>query len=120
MNADLLDGSTSGSAGCVSDSGWSHFEVLLNYMENNFIKYIQREDPRQPVIVILDGHKCHLNVPMLQFAKKHNIIMFILPAHTSHLLQPLDVGCFGPLQKMYNSRCHQFMRENPSSKITRF
>ena len=24
-----------------------------------------------------------------------------MPAHSSHLLQPLDVGCFGPLKKAY-------------------
>ena len=25
-----------------------------------------------------------------------------MPAHSSHLLQPLDVGCFGPMKKAYN------------------
>jgi hypothetical protein len=35
-----------------------------------------------------------------------------MPAHASHLLQPLDVGCFGPLKKAYGReieyliRCH--------------
>ena len=24
-----------------------------------------------------------------------------MPSHSSHLLQPLDVGCFGPLKKVY-------------------
>jgi hypothetical protein len=24
-----------------------------------------------------------------------------MPAHASHLLQPLDVGCFGPLKQAY-------------------
>ena len=25
-----------------------------------------------------------------------------MPAYSSHLLQPLDVGCFGPLKKAYS------------------
>ena len=30
----------------------------------------------------------------------NNIILLILPPHTSHLTQPLDVGIFGPLKKV--------------------
>ncbi|KAJ8307379.1 hypothetical protein KUTeg_015463 [Tegillarca granosa] len=41
-------------------------------------------------------------------------------AHTSHVLQPLDLGCFGPFQRIYNSECHKFIRQNPSSTITRY
>jgi hypothetical protein len=26
-----------------------------------------------------------------------------MPAHSSHLLQPLDIGCFGPLKGAYGS-----------------
>ena len=43
--------------------------------------------------------------------------MFVLPAHTSHLLQPLDVGCFGPFQRIYDSECHKFIRQT-STVIT--
>jgi hypothetical protein len=27
-----------------------------------------------------------------------------MPAYTSHILQPLDVSCFGPLKKVYSSQ----------------
>jgi hypothetical protein len=27
-----------------------------------------------------------------------------MPAHTSHILQPLDVSCFSPLKKVYGSQ----------------
>ncbi|XP_052211862.1 uncharacterized protein LOC127830955 [Dreissena polymorpha] len=120
LNADLLQGSTQGSSGCMSDSGWSNSAVFLHYMDTHFLRYVQRVDKSQPILVLLDGHKSHINVPVLDWAKKNNIILFILPAHTSHVLQPLDVGCFGPLQKIYNSMCHRFIRENPSTKITRY
>jgi hypothetical protein len=42
-----------------------------------------------------------------------------MPAHTSHLLQPLDVGCFGPLKKAYGLQIDQLMRNyiNHISKI---
>jgi hypothetical protein len=33
-----------------------------------------------------------------------------MPAHTSHILQPLDVSCFGPLKKVYGSQIKKKMR----------
>ena len=33
-----------------------------------------------------------------------------MPAHTSHILQPLDVSCFGPLKKVYGSQIKMKMR----------
>ena len=33
-----------------------------------------------------------------------------MPAHTSHILQPLDVSCFGPLKKAYGSQIEMKMR----------
>jgi hypothetical protein len=33
-----------------------------------------------------------------------------MPAHTSHILQPLDVSCFSPLKKAYGSQIENKMR----------
>jgi hypothetical protein len=33
-----------------------------------------------------------------------------IPAHASHLLQPLDVGCFGPLKKTYGREIERRIR----------
>ena len=35
-----------------------------------------------------------------------------MPPHSSHLLQPLDVGCFSPLKKAYGRQIEQLMRMN--------
>jgi len=33
-----------------------------------------------------------------------------MPTYTSHILQPLDVSCFGPLKKAYGSQIKNKMR----------
>ena len=33
-----------------------------------------------------------------------------MPPHSSHLLQPLDVGCFGPLKQAYGRQVEDLMR----------
>ena len=35
----------------------------------------------------------------LDLAREKNIIPLILPPHSTHRLQPLDVGLFGPILK---------------------
>ncbi|XP_045213286.2 uncharacterized protein LOC123564072 [Mercenaria mercenaria] len=120
MYDELLAGSSHGASGTITESGWSNTQVFLKYLDEHFLKFMQRSSPDQPVLLILDGHRSHVNVSVLDWAKQHNVILSILPAHTSHILQPLDVGCFGPLQRIYNSECHKFLRASPESRITRY
>jgi hypothetical protein len=35
-----------------------------------------------------------------------------MPPHSSHLLQPLDVGCFAPLKQAYGRQAEQLMRNH--------
>ena len=52
-----------------------------------------------PLMATIQSFCTHISVGLLEWAKSMNIVIFILPAHTSHLLQPLDVACFGPVQQ---------------------
>ena len=44
------------------------------------------------------------------FCIQHNIILLCLPAHSTHLLQPLDVAVFSPLQYFYGQAVDDFCR----------
>ena len=50
----------------------------------------------------------------MTFCSKHNIFLLRLPAHTSHLTQPLDVGCFSPLKQYYQQAVKQVCRKGAS------
>jgi hypothetical protein len=45
-------------------------------------------------LLICDGFGSHATHEFVSFCEKNNIILFFLPSHTSHYLQPLDVGVF--------------------------
>ena len=47
------------------------------------------------------GFGPHESLEVLQFCHENNIILCRLPSHTSHKLQPCDVGVFGPLKTAY-------------------
>ena len=65
-------------------------------------------DPNYPIIIFFDGHGSHLTVHMIELARKCGVHLFCLPPHTTHKLQPLDVGIFGPLQRAWKKNCEEF------------
>ena len=119
MIPSLLTNVSSGTSGTVSKSGWSNTEVFKTYLANHFLKYVQGSDDVQK-LVLYEGHKSHIHPDIIHWAKEHHITLFVLPPHTSHILQPLDVGCFGPLEKSYNQESQRFMLENRGKVITRY
>ena len=52
-------------------------------------------------MLIIDGHESHNSLEFQRYCKDNKIITLCMPPHSSHLLQPLGVGCFAPLKKAY-------------------
>ena len=67
-----------------------------------------------------DGHKFHLSFTLIEWARKRNVILFVLPPHTNHLTQPLDVSVFGPFKCQYNKECKAYLQKNPGVSITKY
>ena len=115
-NEDLMKDTSPGANGCMTDSGWSNSEVFLEYMETHFKTYVPMTG--DPKLVLFDGHKSHINLTLAEWGRKNNVVFFVLPPHTSHITQPLDVGCFGPLKSAHNRECQSFLRQHPGQQIT--
>jgi hypothetical protein len=60
--------------------------------------------------LVLDGHGSHLTPEFDKMCKDNNIVCICMPSHSSYLLQPLDVGCFGPLKREYGKIIESKMR----------
>jgi hypothetical protein len=52
----------------------------------------------KPIILTLDGHDSHKTSSMQHIAHENNIILFCFPSKTTHMLQPLNVTVFSPVQ----------------------
>lgn len=118
MNQDLLKGASPGADGTMSETGWSNSEVFRKYLEFHFLKFVPGRND-DSILLILDGHRSHVALGLADWVKQNKIIIFVLPAHTSHILQPLDVACYGPFEKIYNMKCHKVIRET-SAAITKY
>ncbi|ERF70889.1 hypothetical protein EPUS_02411 [Endocarpon pusillum Z07020] len=70
----------------------------------------QRPAGGRPRILVNDGLATHKSLEVLTFCHENNIILCRLPSHTSHKLQPCDVGVFGPLKAAYREQVEQLFR----------
>ena len=85
----------------VSDNGWTTDNIGLRWLQNTFIPAIAGRKVGTYSLLVLDGHGSHLTPQFDKICSENNIIPICMPPHSSHLLQPLDVGCFSPLKRAY-------------------
>lgn len=72
------------------------------------------------ILLIMDGHSSHCsNVELLDYAVANDVILFCLPSHTTHWLQPLDRSFFKPLKIYWSQTCQNWVHNNPGRKLGR-
>jgi hypothetical protein len=92
----------------VSKSGWTTNEIGLYWLKH-FDTHTKDRMLGCYRLLILDGHSSHVTPEFNQYCIDHSIIVLCMPPHSSHLLQPLDVGCFSVLKRSYGRLVEQKM-----------
>ncbi|KAM0709946.1 hypothetical protein Q7P35_002308 [Cladosporium inversicolor] len=82
----------------TSTSGWTSDNHAYEWLTTLFEPETRRNDGKRRLL-LLDGHGSHLTARFIAFCLDRNIDLVVLPPHTSHVLQPLDVGVFSPLKR---------------------
>ena len=86
-----------------SESGWIDSELFIVWMKKVFRRY---HGSQRPVLLFVDGHASHITIDVIDLARKNQIILFCLPPHTTHALQPLDVSVFKSLKSHFGKAVH--------------
>jgi hypothetical protein len=94
----------------VSQNGWTTNELAIDWIRH-FEEFTSPRKLGVYRLLILDGHESHHSEEFEEYCKEHNIVTLCMPPHSSHILQPLDVGCFGPLKKSYGRQIEHLMRQ---------
>ncbi len=95
-NAYRLDGPPNALYG-IQDKGYMDSELFLKWLRH-FIRYAPEE---RPLILIMDQHETHVSKCVIMFCRGNTIEILCLPAHTTHILQPLDIAVFSPLKTAF-------------------
>lgn len=70
-------------------------------------EHLQHEGPR---LLHVDCHSSHINLPLLHFARSHDIIILGYPPHTTHLLQGLDFVVFSSFKNAYAKHAAEHLK----------
>jgi hypothetical protein len=95
----------------VSDNGWTTNELGVEWLEH-FNAHTKARTVGARRLLILDGHESHHSLEFQEICKENNIYTLCMPPHSSHLLQPLDVGCFSPLKRAYSREIESLIRDH--------
>ena len=97
-----------------SENGWINQDIYMKWFQF-FLKSIP---PARPVLLIEDGHASHISMEVIELAHTNNVHLLCLPAHSTHILQPLDVGILKSFKVHFLKACHKYLVANPDRIIT--
>lgn len=105
----------------ASENGWTSNPCATEWLLKVFIPCTQHlaDSLNSGRILVLDGHGSHCTLDFLFECFKARIYLLFLPAHSSHITQPLDLSVFSPLKQGYRRNLRQlegYTLANPIGK----
>ena len=100
--------------------GWTQnyfyrgLEIILYQVSINERKVI-----RKPVVLFVDGHTSHINLEVVKLSREENIVLYCLLEHAIHLMQPCDVGLFGPLKREWRNSVKEYQIAHLGDFVTK-
>ena len=96
-----------------SKNGWSDDNLGLNWLQQVFDRTTkEKASVRERRLLIVDGHSSHVNLPFIEYADTNRILLAVFPPHSTHRLQPLDIGLFSPLATYYSQAIDRLLAES--------
>ncbi|SLM40197.1 HTH CenpB-type DNA-binding domain [Lasallia pustulata] len=103
----------------VSENGWTDNDICFEWLKRCFEPETRPTTPEKWRLLLFDGHASHLTGRAIDFCLEHKIVCFCLPAHATHLVQPLDVGVFAVLAHWYKTLVRERSQFNLTYQITK-
>ncbi|RPB01258.1 hypothetical protein L873DRAFT_1677297, partial [Choiromyces venosus 120613-1] len=105
----------------TSESGYSNDELSMKWLAHFELHSLVRQAGTHHLL-LLDGFDSQCTKQLIDFGNEHQIIIFCLPPHTSHLLQPLNVVFFHPYKYYHveaatHTGCEEFEKLQFLDKI---
>lgn len=85
----------------VSPKGWTDGEIGVEWIKI-FDKQTREKANGRTRLLLVDGHNSHYTVGLLDYARKHKILVLCYPAHGTHVYQGLDVVIFAVLKRYFS------------------
>ena len=114
MAPEMAIGEIPGTHYGFSETSWTNSSIFDLWFKKLFLRYGPASGP---LVLFMDGHSSHFCLDTLALAHENGIMIFTLPPSTTHLLQPLDKGVFGPFKVHWRRVFHDFRTSHPVKVI---
>ncbi|KAK9882712.1 hypothetical protein WA026_022763 [Henosepilachna vigintioctopunctata] len=111
----FLEGAPEGSLGVATRSGWINSNIFVDVL-----KHIHKHtlcSKENPILLLCDNHESHISIDAINYCRDNGIVCLSFPPHTTHRLQPLDVGVFGPLKSKLKIAFNDWHVSNPGKTL---
>lgn len=103
-----------------SEKGWTNDQLGLSWLTKIFEPKTKSKAGNNKRLLLVDGHSSHINMPFIDYCDNHGIILAVLPPHSTHRLQPLDVSIFSPLATAYSNEIDRHIQSSQGfSSVTK-
>jgi hypothetical protein len=79
-------------SGCIGSrcltTLYMNSDLFFKWFRDTFIPHC---GSAHPVLLVLHNHESHISIEVIHLARANRIELLGIPAHTTHILQPLDV-----------------------------
>ncbi|KAI0991083.1 hypothetical protein K3495_g17104, partial [Podosphaera aphanis] len=99
----------------TSENGWTTKAIGNEWLKTVFIPAACSNDRTK--LLVVDAHGSHTDLEFMQLCKKHKIHLLFLPAHSSHILQPLDLAPFSVLKSKYRNQISDLSALNDAAPV---
>lgn len=103
-----------GTVYAASRKGWMESPIFLKFFKKTLIPCC---GDARPVLLIYDGHCTHVGPEVVETALSEGITILKLTAHSSHLLQPLDLSVFKALTARWDVKLLKWQRHHIGQKL---
>ena len=74
---------------------WVSKDMYLKWFQEQFLKFALTE---RPVLLLFDGLKAHVSIELIKTAEESKLLLYCVPTHSSHLLEPVHLSVSGLLK----------------------
>jgi hypothetical protein len=106
------------------ENGWIDGPIFRNYIQNFFVEEIIKRrnlngEENEPALLVMDHHSSRDALDAKLLWEEHKILLLLIPAHSSHIVQPLDLSTNGEFKQKLRERFKVIPDEDASTRRNR-
>ena len=98
----------------IQEKGWINEEIFCEWLDHFKESVLSGVSPEKKHLFLIDRHSNHITNNVCTKGALYDIDIGLLPSHTSHKIQSLDISIFRSFKSHFDNMKKRFINANPS------